>query len=253
MLEEMLRAQAQALHGQDGDHDTGDFLRRLAVRIHEEAKRPPRVRLAPPGGDYAQNDVPSESLRAPAHQTLTQVAAPAQAPPVQSRTQSSVRPQARRPVRRRPTPIVPPDPGVTPAALLAHVRRLCEVVLRSKDVERLTSFREDYDEAGARTYGCLLYTLGKRESALYWWRFAAGAEDPLAAHLLASHHAAVGLTPDARVWRAFARMLGFTTGHHVPEPVHTETVLAEDFAATLPWDSERHAFLLGLPPGLATR
>lgn len=31
-------------------------------------------------------------------------------------------------------------------------------------------------------------------------RFAAGAGDPLAADLLAAHHAAVGLVPGARVW-----------------------------------------------------
>ncbi|NXY94451.1 hypothetical protein HYE82_08605 [Streptomyces sp. BR123] len=150
------------------------------------------------------------------------------------------------------TPIASPDPGVSPAAVVDYVRRLCEVVLASKDVERLSSFGQDYDEAGARTYACLLYTLGQHSGALYWWRFAAGAGDALAAHLLASHHAAVGLAPEARVWRAFAQMLGFSN-HHVPKPVHSETVLAEHFAVRMPWDQERQSFFRGLPRDLATR
>ncbi|AXE27973.1 hypothetical protein C0216_30975 (plasmid) [Streptomyces globosus] len=149
--------------------------------------------------------------------------------------------------------MIVPDPSVAPAAVLAHVRALCEVVLRSEDVERLADFQDTFDQAGARTYACLLYTLGKRDSALYWWRFAAGAGDPLAAHLLAAHHAAVGLTPDARVWRAFAQMLGFTLDEHLPKPVHTETALAEAFASEIPWDNARGAFLSGFPRDLATR
>ncbi|MEU4732088.1 hypothetical protein [Streptomyces sp. NPDC023588] len=99
--------------------------------------------------------------------------------------------------------------------------------LASKDVEPLESFDEDYDQAGAG--------------------------DALAAHLLASHHAAVGRAPDARGWRAFAHMLGFSNERHVPEPVHTQTVLAENFAVSTPWGQERQSFLLGFPKDLASR
>ncbi|MET8751379.1 hypothetical protein ABZW32_14960 [Streptomyces sp. NPDC004667] len=247
MLEEMLKAQARALHEEYDDQDTAGFLRRLSDHIAEEAQRPPRVRVA--GQLY---DAPAEQeVPAAAVAVRTQVMAPAQVPDARTRTQGSVRPRVRRPLRRRPTPIAPPDPSVSPSAVIDYVRRLCEVVLASKDVDRLHSFDKDYDQAGARTYACLLYTLGQLGAALYWWRFAAGAGDALAAHLLAAHHAAVGRTPDARVWRAFAQMLGFTNDH-VPKPVHTETVLAEHFAVRVPWDQERQSFFRGLPRDLAT-
>jgi hypothetical protein len=59
-----------------------------------------------------------------------------------------------------------------------QVRRVCELVLRSNDIDSLANFAGDYDPRGARTFACLLYTLDRRESALYWWRFAAGGEDP---------------------------------------------------------------------------
>ncbi|MFD6186777.1 hypothetical protein [Streptomyces goshikiensis] len=249
MLEEMLKAQAQALHDEYDDNDTTGFLRRLADHITEEAQQPSRVRFANPPYDTE----PEPEALAAIPPSRAQVLAPAQAPQAHTRTQGFIRPRGRRPLRRRPTPIAPPDPGVSPAAVIDYVRRLCEVVLASKDVERLERFDEDYDQAGARTYACLLYTLGQHSGALYWWRFAAGAGDALAAHLLASHHAAVGLTSDARVWRAFAQMLGFSNEHHVPKPVQAQTVLAEHFAVRVPWDQQRQSFFRGLPRDLATR
>ncbi|MFI8201113.1 hypothetical protein ACIF6K_32075 [Streptomyces sp. NPDC085942] len=98
-------------------------------------------------------------------------------------------------------------------------------MLRSAEIETLAAFAADYDAAGARTFGCLLYSHDKRESAMYWWRFAAGAGDPLAAHLLAAHHAAIGPTADSRAWIAFSLMLGFCPGRHVPRPVRDRTEL----------------------------
>ncbi len=77
----------------------------------------------------------------------------------------------------------------------------------------------EYDRVGARTFAFLLYTVDRHEGALYWWRFAAGAGD-----LLAAYHAAVGSVPDARVWRAFSRMLGYTE-QHVPQPVRVPRYL----------------------------
>ncbi|MGV9762080.1 hypothetical protein ACWDUC_40690 [Streptomyces tricolor] len=234
MLEELLRAEAQALHSQYDDHDTADFMHRLAVRIAQDAARPPRVAraaIAPP----------------PAHP-----APPTSAPPAPSRP-TTHKPRTRRGPRRRPTPIVVQDPATTPTALVDHVRRLCETVLRSNDIDSLADFAADYDPRGARTFACLLYTLDRWESALYWWRFAAGAEDPLAAHLLAAHHAAVGISPDARLWRAVARMLGFND-RHLPQPVRPSTELAEGFARTVPWTSALNTFIKTdrLPRELAT-
>jgi len=46
MLEDLLRAEAQALHRTYDGHDTEDFMRRLAVRIAQDAARPSRVTRA---------------------------------------------------------------------------------------------------------------------------------------------------------------------------------------------------------------
>jgi len=49
---------------------------------------------------------------------------------------------------------------------------------------------------------------------------------------LATHHAAVGWFIDARVWRRFARMLGFNPSRHLPCPVHDR-----DYPETVPHPS----------------
>ncbi|MFE2971671.1 hypothetical protein ACFXKC_50455 [Streptomyces sp. NPDC059340] len=78
------------------------------------------------------------------------------------------RPRTRRGLRRRPTPILTQDPATTLTAVVDHVRRLCEMVLRSNDIDSLADFAAHYDPRGARTFACLLYTLDRRESAPYW-------------------------------------------------------------------------------------
>ncbi|MFD7056938.1 hypothetical protein ACFWBS_53360 [Streptomyces mirabilis] len=236
MLEELLRAEAQALHRTYETHDTADFLRRLAVRLAQEAARPPRVARAVMTPDSQRPQAASASSPIPGHPAAS-------------------RPRTRRGPRRRPAPILTQDPATTPAALLEHVQRLCDLVLRSNDIDSLADFAADYDPRGARTFACLLYTLNRRESALYWWRFAAGGDDPLAAHLLAAHHAAVGINPDARLWRAQARMLGFTCDRHLPQPVRPSTHLAEGFARAMPWGSVLNTFIKTdyLPRELANR
>ncbi|MEV7817569.1 hypothetical protein AB0P05_44150 [Streptomyces flaveolus] len=237
MLEDLLRAEAQALHRTYDHHDTDDFMRRLAVRIAQESARPPRV---------------TRAVLAPAPQRAP--APPPAMAPAPSRPPGT-RPRTRRGLRRRPTPILCPDPAASPTAVIDHVRRLCEMVLRSNDIDSLADFAAGYDPRGARTFACLLYTLDRRESALYWWRFAAGAEDPPAAHLLAAHHAAVGVSPDARLWRAQARMLGFSHDRHLPQPVRPSTHLAEGFARAVPWGNELSTFIrtARLPSELAIR
>jgi hypothetical protein len=123
------------------------------------------------------------------------------------------------------------------------VQRLCEQVLRSQDIERLAAFLVDFDEAGARTFGCLLYSLDRREAGLYWWRFAAGAGDELAAHLLAVYHAAAGCTAHARLWRALARTLGFLPHLHLPHPVRGQGELPEEYVRSVDWDGQMQHFL----------
>lgn len=207
MLEDLLRRQAEALQSEFADHDPVAFTQRLAARIADGTGRD----------------------REPVTRGAVGGIRPTPVRPTPTR--------ARR--RRRPTPIL--DPGTAPAVVLAEVRRLCNIVLRSKDIDTLGAFAADYDAAGARTFACLLYTLDKWDSALYWWRFAAGAGDELAAHLLAVHHAAVGPSTDARLWRAVARMMGFALDLHLPVPVRGTSELAQGFART--WDRSLQTFL----------
>jgi hypothetical protein len=240
MLEDLLAKQVRYLREHADAHDTDDFMDRLATRIAQESRRPARVAYAvtdtlhrhdPDRPDAQADDRPTAQLPPPAHGPDTTTTHP----------RGSTRPGRRR-TRRRPGPIIVADPAAAQIAVLAYVKMLCERVLRSDDIETLADFASDYDEAGARTFACLLYGLDRLESALYWWRFAAGAGDPLAAHLLAAHHAAVGQNPDARVWRASARMLGFTD-RHLPHPVRNSTEIAEGVALEVPWDTEMRIFM----------
>ncbi|MDQ1492678.1 MAG: hypothetical protein QOJ23_5192 [Actinomycetota bacterium] len=106
------------------------------------------------------------------------------------------------------------------------LRRLCQDLFNSEQVMRLAKFAEQCDEAGARTFGCLLYCLNQHEDAVFWWRFAAGAGDRLAAHCLAVHHAADGTHIDARLWRAIARTMGFDSTQ-LPSPADNQPILPE--------------------------
>ncbi|MFB7936939.1 hypothetical protein [Streptomyces sp. NPDC056049] len=239
MLEDLLAKQVRYLREQADRHDTDDFMDRLATRIAEESRRPSRVSYAVT--DTVQRRAANQTDAEVPDRPAAQLPPPAPAPRTPTHPGGPTRPIQRR-VRRRPTPIVASDPAASRFAVLAYIQVLCENVLRSDDIDTLTAFAADYDEAGARTFACLLYSLDRRESALYWWRFAAGAGDPLAAHLLAAHHAAVGQSPDARVWRASAQMLGFTD-QHLPQPVRHSTEIAEGFARALPWDTEMSVFM----------
>ncbi|MFJ9411228.1 hypothetical protein [Streptomyces sp. NPDC101393] len=219
MLEDLLQRQAKALSADFADHDPVAFTERLAARIADGTGREPdRVTRG------AVNGIRPAPVRPALHHGRRR--------------------------RRRPTPIL--EPAIDPAVVLAEARRLCNIVLRSDDIDTLGDFAADYDAAGARTFACLLYTLNKWDSALYWWRFAAGADDELAAHLLAVHHAAVGHRTDARAWRAIARMMGFTPDIHLPQPVRGATDIAHGFARC--WDTSLQAFLQqsALPRELVT-
>ncbi|MEV8529272.1 hypothetical protein AB0451_34880 [Streptomyces sp. NPDC052000] len=247
MLEDLLHQQAEQLRAEVTAHSTDNFMHRLAARAAEDARRPDRIQQLP-----ADTTLTPPQAGSPG--TVSQLAPPPSAPTA-ARPGGSSRPRTRRGPRRRPTPIVTHDPAVAQIAVFAYVQQLCEYVLRSNDIDTLAAFDTHYDGAGARTFACLLYTLDKRESALYWWRFAAGTGDPLAAHLLAAYHAAVGTAADARLWRVFARMLGFTRDRHLPQPVRRRTELAEGFARELPSSQEARLFLRypHLPRELAAR
>ncbi|TXR94513.1 hypothetical protein EAO73_35115 [Streptomyces sp. col6] len=233
---ELLARQADTIRAQALSHSTEEFMQRLAARIATEARQPARVQ-------YASAVPAADALHPEEAAEITQLAPPTAGP--LARTDRPVgRPHTRpRRRRRRPTPINPSDAKASQALAFGYVTELCSTVLQSQEIDTLSAFAADYDEAGARTFGCLLYSLDKRESATYWWRFAAGAGDALAAHLLAAHHAAIGPTADSRVWRAFARMLGFSPEQHVPQPVRHRTELAPGFARELPLRHETRLFL----------
>jgi hypothetical protein len=190
----LLACQADAIRAQVLRHSAEDFMQRLAARIVSEAKRPTRVQYASAGPA-----VDACALSAEETAEVTQLAPPTAGPSprtVRPAARSHLRPRSR---RRRPTPINPIDLRSSQYLAFGYVSELCNTVLRSADIDTLEAFAANYDAAGARTFGCLLYSLDKRESATYWWRFAAGAGDALAAHLLAAHFAATGPNVDARV------------------------------------------------------
>ncbi|SCD48932.1 hypothetical protein GA0115251_109510 [Streptomyces sp. TverLS-915] len=229
-VEEVLRAEAQVLDDMVGLHDTDDFLRRLSDRIMRESRRPRRV----------------QSLRALVERAEGVERGKQVAPPrsVQIKGHRTNGPRPRR-VRRRPTPIISADPSSTPTAVFDYLRRTCELVLRSQDVEALHVFDEDYDPVGARVFACLLFCIQRQQSALYWWRYAAGGEDPLSAHLLATYHAACDEGAQARVWHQTARLLGYVPQRHDPEPIVSSPRIAEGLTRKVPWDAEfRKSFML---------
>lgn len=246
---ELLARQAESIRAQVMLHSTEHFMQRLAARLASEAKRPARVQYASAGSAAdAGTAYPEETTE------ITQLAPPTAGPSPQT-VRPDGRPRLRmRSRRRRPTPINPFDPKISQYLAFSYVTELCSTVLRSAEIDTLDAFAADYDEVGARTFGCLLYSLDKRESATYWWRFAAGAGDPLAAHLLAAHHAATGPNADSRAWKAFSKMLGFKPDRHVPQPVRHRTELAPNFAQEIPVRQEARIFLRPrLPAGLMTR
>ncbi|MGW1642178.1 hypothetical protein [Streptomyces lavendulae] len=248
---ELMARQAEAIRAQVVSHSTEDFMQRLAARIAAEARRPARIQYT-----TVPSSPPTPELDGEEPAELTQLSPPATGPgPHTVRPGGHARPRTRRGGRRRPTPIITSDPGAEQYLAFGYVTQLCTTILRSHEIDTLTAFAADYDEAGARTFGCLLYSLDKRESALYWWRFAAGAGDPLAAHLLAAHHAAIGPTTEARAWRAISQMLAFTPERHVPEPVRHRTELAEGFAREIPMRDEMRLFMRypHLPQALAAQ
>ncbi|MEI7030711.1 hypothetical protein [Streptomyces pratensis] len=251
MLEDLLAERIRDVRDEAIRHDTDDFMDRLAARIAEDA-RPPRVRY---GGSSPESGPATDTVPTEDSESVTQVPPPAATPDsMYSRPRGATRPLPRRAVRRRPVPIIPAHPAVSALAVVAYVRQLCDTVLRSNDVDTLAEFAAHYDQAGARTFACLLYTLDKHEGALYWWRFAAGAGDALAAHLLAAHHAAVGDGSDARIWRTYSQILGFTD-RHLPQPIRHRTDIAEGFGRELPQNQALREFMRcpSLPQELAAR
>ncbi|WP_328335885.1 MULTISPECIES: hypothetical protein [unclassified Streptomyces] len=194
--------------------------------------RPPRVRAdstTPPPAD------PPTDVSAPA--------APEPPPSFDVQRQHPTRPAIRRGGRRR-RPVVASDPAAKPTAVLDHVRRVCETVLPADGTSRLMAdFDDHYDESGACVFACQLYILNRRDSALYWRRFAAGAGHPLSAHLLAAYHAGAGTLSDARIWHAFAQFLGYASDQHLPWPVSLAAEQSPGITQEIPDSNELRTFM----------
>ena len=68
----------------------------------------------------------------------------------------------------------------------------------------------DHDGAeteGALVFGCLLHLAGHTDAAEFWWKYAAGGENPTAAFCLYLYHRNQGQHRTAQHWRTQARAL----------------------------------------------
>lgn len=146
-IEEVLRAEARVVDDMVLTHDTDDFMRRLAHRIADQAEQSPRV-----GRAASENPVERSEETAPT------------APPTTAR-HDAVRPRGRRARRRRPTPVVQRDLMADPRATRAYLLDVCETVLCDVQEDEFDLYECD----GARAFACMLYLLGRRTSAIFWW------------------------------------------------------------------------------------
>ncbi|MFI6448537.1 hypothetical protein [Kitasatospora sp. NPDC050543] len=227
-LQLILQAEAEDIEREFLDHDPVAFTRRLAERIASSDERQAAARSS------------GRSERAPA----------------------TARRQAPAPQSRRPR--VDPLSTTNRAELRRDLETLCADVVNTTPPEQLAQFVEDCDEAGARTFGCLLYTLGRPSDAAFWWGVAAGAEDDLAVHCLAVHYAAAGNEDQADLWRARALDTGEVNPAELPEagavaeePVAVAENLVEelddDLASALKeWVSPPPRMPSGPAPGATT-
>ncbi|WP_159392573.1 hypothetical protein [Streptomyces niveus] len=106
-----------------------------------------------------------------------------------------------------PAPAVPSEPERVDPAAERGLQTLCETVVcsalgsLSDQDDFLTSTMPD--PPAARVLGCVLQLSGSsdaRESARFWWQYAAGGGDPAASYCLYLHHLALGEDGEARWW-----------------------------------------------------
>ncbi|CAN3985996.1 hypothetical protein [Kitasatospora purpeofusca] len=73
-----------------------------------------------------------------------------------------------------------------------------------------------WEPHGGLVFGCLFDLTGRPYHAQWWWQFAAGAGEPLAAYCLYLHHVRAGELRDAEHWFHQAALLGEGTA---PQPL----------------------------------
>jgi len=86
------------------------------------------------------------------------------------------------------------------------LRHLCQLVISQADaLHQMSTILHDVDcrflePAGARVLACVLYLVGREDSARFWWQYAAGAEDTAATYCLFLYHLALGEVQEANWW-----------------------------------------------------
>ncbi|MER6366694.1 hypothetical protein [Kitasatospora sp. NPDC001527] len=171
-IHELLQDDAEELGRELEDHDPVASVRRLAVRI-AEGDRPAPTRTVgrserAPVAPRAATAPPASPVRAPQKRDHLDVVA------------ASGRADLRRDLGHLCAAVVSQTPPETFAAPFAGLA---------------------YDGGAARVVGCLMYGLGQPLWAEFWWEVAAGADDELAAHLLAVHFAGTGRREKADLWQ----------------------------------------------------
>jgi hypothetical protein len=78
--------------------------------------------------------------------------------------------------------------------------------------------RRDLEPEGALVFGSLLHLTGRDQACRFWWQFAAGSGNHLAAYCLYLHHGRAGRDKDAEHWRAEAKELRAGTRPAVSSP-----------------------------------
>ncbi|MGW6919060.1 hypothetical protein ACWGB8_35370 [Kitasatospora sp. NPDC054939] len=209
----LLRARADRLEREYRDHDPVAFTRRLAERIAAEdaAGQPPAPGARHPAVRAAARP-PERTGRSPAADRPPAAdRAPAAERPL-SPGPSAVRPSTGRPEARRAGPAA--WSAAWSAECRAELRRdlhhLCGAVAAAADPYELALGLDPAGQKGVkRTLACLLYSIGRADDAVFWWRIAAQGGDHLAVHCLAVHYTAEGNDGDAELWRGHARDLAY--------------------------------------------
>jgi hypothetical protein len=114
-------------------------------------------------------------------------------------------------VKTRINPFLHDNPLPTEHEQALHELRLVVALVlaapaAAPSLELLVDDRQIHPE-GALVFGALLYAVGKRDAAQFWWQFAAGGGNYTSASCLSLLHRSLGEFADADAWRRQAEAL----------------------------------------------
>ncbi|MBD0670881.1 hypothetical protein [Streptomyces sp. CBMA156] len=197
---DLLRAHAVELEREFDDHDPVDFTRRLAERLAAARRSAPTARERP--------------ARPPAGARPPQAPSSGANPGTAAGAGSGFGAGAGTGARCGPGPGSGPGGGAGQARsaggraeLRRDLRHLCAGVAGAAEPGELALDLELAEKTAFRTFGCLLYGMGRTADGVFWWRIAAQYGDQLAVHCLAVHYTAEGERFDAAHWAAQAQDL----------------------------------------------